>query len=171
MSQFHPISTTGVRRRRLFGIAGLLLAASVLTAAQRPSTSRRAVRPVASADSSDSARKLPALPLFLDYFAATHRITVRSARTNWTGVTGQQAGFFARREAAVPLPGLIIIPDGENSIGWYENTAKEIAGIGYAVLLIHFDTERISKCKAGTFNVSMLSQSEHFPKIIYGGLQ
>ena len=131
-----------VRNTRFACVMGLLLSVGA-SHAEQPTTSVRAQQ---------AERKLPALPLFLDLFAATHRITVRTEPANWIGVTGKQSGFFARREAPVPLPGLIIIPDGSNSSKWYENTTKELAGIGYAVLLVRIDSRQINTSPTVTKN-------------------
>ena len=142
MSRFRFTFSPLVRNTRFACVMGLLLAAGA-SHAEQPATSVRLKQAEGT---------LPPLPLFLDLFAATHRITVRTEPASWTGVTGKQTGFFARREAAVPLPGLIIIPDGNNSSAWYKNTAKELAGIGYAVLLLRIDSERINTSPIVTKN-------------------
>ena len=88
-------------------------------------------------------RQHPKLPPFLDVFLSVRQPNVTTAHAEWVSVGGKRQGVLTRQEGIERLPGLIVIAHDEETNEWFRLTARELAGIGYAVLLVELDVETV----------------------------
>jgi len=85
----------------------------------------------------DASARLPNRPLFLDLFLAQDQPVISTA-VEWASAIGKQQGRFVRPQGDERLPGLLVIANGKAD-AFLLQSARELAGIGYAVLLVPLD--------------------------------
>jgi dienelactone hydrolase len=85
----------------------------------------------------DAPARLPNRPLFLDTFRAQDQPVI-STPVEWASAIGRQQGRFVRPQGDERLPGLLVIGNGKAD-AFLLQSARELAGIGYAVLLVPLD--------------------------------
>jgi dienelactone hydrolase len=93
--------------------------------------------PLTDASKSPLARAPLNCPPFLDVFRAPD-VAIVNKRVAWTSDLGTQRGWLVRPDSNEQLPALLII-DGEPASDFSLQSARELAGIGYVVLVVELD--------------------------------
>jgi dienelactone hydrolase len=94
-----------------------------------------------------AARRLADRPLFLDVFRSPDAAAVTKA-VQWASPFGEQRGWLVRPDSDERLPALLLIASGRAN-DFLLQSARELAGIGYVVLLVELDQNQIG-APAGT---------------------
>jgi dienelactone hydrolase len=81
---------------------------------------------------------------FLQAFLSYQNVTVVSRPVEWVGAAGRHEGRLVRDDSNERLPALLLIERGPAS-EFVKRSAHELAGIGYVVLLVELDPERIGE--------------------------
>jgi len=103
--------------------------------------------PPAAGAKDGTGRPLPDKPLFLDVFLARDQVVVTKP-VEWVSAIGQQRGWLVRAKSDERLPALLLIASGPAN-DFFLQSARELAGIGYAVLLVELDQNQTG-ASAGT---------------------
>lgn len=79
--------------------------------------------------------ELESLPPFLEVFQSVHQVTIVAKPIQWPCPTGFRKGLLVRPEEEGELPALVVLA-GHADRNFSERTARELAGIGYVVLVV-----------------------------------
>lgn len=75
---------------------------------------------------------------FLDVFLAQDNVKVETQPVQWVSAIGKQQGLLVRDDSGDRLPALLFVADGPAS-DFARRSARELAEIGYVVLLVELD--------------------------------
>jgi carboxymethylenebutenolidase len=89
-----------------------------------------------------SSPKRAELPLFLDVFQDHKETPIATSAVTFPSALGPVDGFFARPENGERLPALLLVHDQEPWASWMETNARQMAGIGYGVLMLDVHERR-----------------------------
>jgi carboxymethylenebutenolidase len=82
------------------------------------------------------------LPPFLEAFQGHKETPIVTRKVQFPSALGQVDGLFARPDTREPLPALLLVHDEKAWTGWMETNARNMAGIGYGVLVIDVHRRR-----------------------------
>lgn len=86
-------------------------------------------------------RRSRELSPFLEAFLSYQNVTVVSRPVQWVSAVGRHDGMLVRDDGNERLPALLLI-ERDSASAFAQRSAEELAGIGYAVLLVELDPGR-----------------------------
>jgi carboxymethylenebutenolidase len=128
-------------RLRYYAIVVGLCCLSGFQSATEPAT--------ATVKAEASQRELPQLTSFLELFGRPRTRAIVTGDVTWTGATGRLTGYLTRPAGRRKWPALLLIPAAEGRRAWFQLSARELATIGYVVLLIDGDQKPLPPIGGG----------------------
>lgn len=90
-----------------------------------------------------------ALSLFLDDFAADRETPLVVAEVSFPSAVGKVHGFWARPDNPQRLPAVLLIYDEAAWTAWMKTNTRQLASIGYEVLVVNLQQRRDAAAKVG----------------------